>query len=80
MVTALLDLVQQRDDACSTFGLRQLGQRFSLLGSPFSGPARMTAFVQPGQTKLFPALPPLLHAIQVHHELVSSLLQGQALA
>jgi hypothetical protein len=36
----------------------------------------MMAFIQAGQANLVPALPPVLHAIQVHGELVGYLLQG----
>lgn len=40
----------------------------------------MTFFVQSDHAKLVPTLPPLLNAVQMHQELVSSLLQSYSLA
>jgi hypothetical protein len=45
-----------------------------LLGRPVSRATGMTAFAQPGQANLVPALPPLLDAVELDPELIRSFL------
>jgi hypothetical protein len=69
MVQALLNLAQQYDHA-PAFDMRQRAKSLRLLGPPRPQSTGITSFVQPGQAKFVPALPPLLDAVQVQPELI----------